>query len=137
MLYFLNFFTRRTFLAIVVVHTMKYLFFQIFVMNFTITFSIIIVGYYRVFQRVSLNKAELANEICMLIMQYSAIVFSDFNKDPRAKNTMGYVISVSIFLHLFFNLYFIIRRTVKQTIRNMKIKRTIKKMKKKEKMNKN
>ena len=68
MLYVLNFFIRRTFLAIVVVHTMKYLIFQILVMNFTITSSIIIVGYFRVFERVSLNKAELANEVCMLII---------------------------------------------------------------------
>ena len=40
---------RRTLLAVVVVHTMQYLFLQIFVMNFTIIFAMFLIGFYRVY----------------------------------------------------------------------------------------
>lgn len=99
---------RRLLLAYVVVYTIELLIVQIFVMNLTIVLALVIVGSFRVFQKISLNKEELVNELWILLVQYNAYIFSDFNRDGTTKYIMGFFSGVSILLHLFVNLYLIV-----------------------------
>ena len=103
-------------------------------MNFTIDFSIVLVGGYRVIQVLSLNRAEFANEICLLIMQYSAIVFSDFNKNVRSRLVMGWCFSFFMLVHLFVNVFYIMKRSMKSSLREWRIKRGLKKALKEHKL---
>ena len=96
-------------------------------MNFTIDFSIVLVGGYRVIKILTLNQAEFANEICLLIMQYSAIVFSDFNKNVRSRLVMGYFFSSFMLLHLFVNVFYIMKRSMKSSLKEWRIRRGLKK----------
>ena len=72
-----------------------------------------------------MNKEELINELWILLVQYNAYIFSDFNRDATTKYIMGFFSGVSILLHLFVNLYLIIVRTIKHTIKMWRIKRAI------------
>ena len=103
---------------------------QIYVMNVTIIASIYFIGGFRVFKKLSYNNAELANESVLLLISYSAFIFSDFIDDAKEKYRLGYVFCFFILFHLLVNTFFIFSRSIKVTKRHYQIYKTKNKAKK-------
>ena len=104
------FFLRRITFVMSVIFLEEFVWGQIAIQTFTSLGMMMLIQWHQPFESSFDNKLEVFNELCVLLLTYYAICFTDFILDPEVKNDLGYsyigINSIMILVHLYF---FIVR----------------------------
>ena len=111
----INFMIRRimTCITIVYVETPVY---QIFVLDFTVLFVVILHGQILPFSTKSHHRIDVFNEVCVLVIMYHMIVYTDFVTNAHRKFEMGWSMITITLINVVVNIGFLLYMQVKDTI---------------------
>lgn len=72
----------------------------------------------------SLNKLELFNESCILLISYTMFVFTDFQEDPGVKFEFGWLFCGAILTTLFVNISTLVYQSVIKPLKKIRKKKS-------------
>jgi hypothetical protein len=102
-------------MAIALIFLDKYPYFQIAINNFLVTFMLIYMKWFEVYQEFYYKFFQALNEVFVLLVNYHMICFADFISDNRTRTIMGWSLIATISVNLLVNFGYIVFGSAKES----------------------
>ncbi len=115
-------FLRKLWLVLMLVFMQDYVFWSLYCVNYQAICMMIVIGYTRPFNRVSLVYLELMNEFATLVLNYHLLCFTDWIPDVQTREIIGQSLIFTTLINLGINFFLILRQSVSLMSRKCKLR---------------